>query len=232
MQPSYLPWIGYFNLIMNSDVFIFLDDVQYSKNSYFNRNKYPTKNSENFSWLTVPVRKSSSAQLFTETYVVEDTGWRKKHLTAIKLSYGRSTYFSEFFPVLEKIILDQSLVSLAAVNISLIKAICSYLQIDKKFYISSELKIFGSRSDRLLAFCRKFECQIYISPAGAQEYIEDDNILPQSAVSVIYQNYICKEYEQKGFDLFVPYMSIIDLVFRFDKIAVKEYIFQNLLLNN
>ena len=229
MQPSYLPWVGYFNLIINSDVFIFLDDVQYSKNSFFNRNKYPAKNSESFCWLTVPVRRASSSQLLNETYLVEDTNWRKKHLTAIKLLYGQEECFSDFFPILEKSIKDESLTTLANINISLIKAICAYLEIDKQFYISSELKISGSRSDRLVTLCKKFGCQIYLSPAGAQDYIEEDNILPPSGIKIIYQNYICKEYVQKGIDCFVPYMSIIDLVFRYNKTSVKRYLFQDLL---
>lgn len=212
---------------MNSNVFIFLDDVQYSKNTYFSRNRYPAKNIEGYGWLTVPVRRANSTQLFTETFLVEE-GWRKKHLATLKHVYGKMEFFSAFYPFLENEIANRSLVSLADVNIGLIKGICDYLGIKKEFYRSSELNISGSRSERLLKFCEKFDCPIYLSPAGAKEYIDEDNVLPLSKVKVIYQNYECKEYEQKGIENFTPYMSIIDLVFRFDKEYVLKNIFQEL----
>lgn len=227
MQPSYLPWIGYFNLIMNSDVFIFLDDVQYSKNSYFSRNRYPSKSAEGFTWLTVPVRRTSSTQLFTETNLVEDDNWRKKHLTTFQHTYGKSKFFSDFYPVLEKEILDLSKTTLADMNISLVKAICGYLEIGKEFYRSSELSISGGRSERLLYFCEKFNCEVYLSPEGAREYINEDNILPPSHVKVRYQNYNCKNYQQKEAG-FTPFMSIIDLLFQHGKEFSRENIFQEI----
>jgi hypothetical protein len=226
MQPSYLPWVGYFNLIMNSDVFIFLDDVQYSKNTYFNRNRYPTKNTDGFAWLTLPVRRVKSTQLFTESCLVEEDNWRKKHLTTLQHVYGKTEFFAAFYPFLEKEILDLSKATLAEINIGLIKSICAYLEIEKEFYLSSELNISGSRSERLLSFCKRFDCQIYLSPVGAREYIDEDNILPPSEVKVLYQNYVCKEYQQKSAESFLPYMSIVDLLFQNGKEFSKENIFQ------
>jgi hypothetical protein len=226
MQPSYLPWVGYFNLILNSDIFIFLDDVQYSKNTYFNRNRYPSKVGEGFSWLTVPIRNESAAQSINETRLIDDGKWQQKHLKTLAQNYSRADFFSAFFPTLQAEIGSSGKASLATLNIGLIRAICSYLNIKREFFTSSELNISGPRSERLLAFCEKFDCEVYLSPAGAREYIEADAILGPSTVKVQYQNYICQPYKQRGFGDFIPYMSIVDLLFRFDRDTILKNIFQ------
>lgn len=225
MQPSYLPWVGYFNLIMNSDVFIFLDDVQYSKNSFFSRNRYPSNSPDGFNWLTVPVRRLKSAQTFRETLLVED-GWRRKHLETLKQVYGKNKYFGFVYPLLEKHISNLNYDNLASLNIGLIMEISEYLEIRKEFYLSSELKIQGQRSERLLSFCDHFKCDTYISPLGAKDYIVEDNVLPSSRVNVVYQDYKCIPYEQIKNKSFIPYMSIIDILFRLDKSDVKKNIYQ------
>lgn len=228
MQPSYLPWIGYFNLILNSDVFIFLDDVQYSKNSFFSRNRYPCNSPTGFNWLTVPVRRASSTQLFTETFMIEEDKWRRKHMLTLRQFYLRERYFDDFFPYLEKEIMNEKHDTLAKLNISLIRSICDYLKIEREFFVSSELGVEGSRSDRLVSFCKKFGCSIYLSPAGAADYISKDNIIPTSSIKVAYQNYTCIEYKQGKLADFVPSMSIVDLVFRYSVEECKKIIFQEI----
>ena len=217
MQPTYLPWLGYFNLIINSDVFIFLDDVQYTKNSFCSRNRYPSSAQEGFNWLTIPVRRQNLTQTFIETKFVNETNWRKKQLTTLQTVYAKTSNFKSFFPVIEKVLIDESLENLADLNIACIKAICHYLGINKNFHRSSLLNITGERSERLLSFCSMFKCNIYLSPAGARTYIDEDRILPQSEVKVIYQDFKCKVYPQKGSKTFQPYMSIIDLLFNVSK---------------
>lgn len=227
MQPSYLPWSGYFNLIMNSDVFVFLDDAQYSKNSFFSRNRYPSSSKDGFSWLTVPVRRLNSTQLFNEIYVLDEEKWRKKHLLTFKHVYGKAPMYDKFYPFLEAVISNAEIKVLSDLNIGLIKSISSYLGINTEMVLSSQLGITGSRSEKLEKICKTLGCDTYLSPGGAQDYIEEDNILPESGIKIIYQKYNCTEYDQ-GSNQFVPYMSIIDILFRYDVETSKKILFQKL----
>ena len=224
MQPTYLSWSGYFNLIINSDVFVFLDDVQYSKNSFFSRNRYPYKNKEGFQYLAAPIRKNALDQKINESFFVEEEKWRKKHLSTIRHIYSKHPFFKDFFPILEKSLVDESLKTLAALSIDVTKGICDYLKLKKNFHISSELNIHGNRSERLVSFCKNFDCGIYISPIGAKGYIEEDNVLPVSDVKVVYQKFIPKEYYQRGMDQFIPYMSMIDVIFNLGPELSLEYV--------
>jgi len=217
MQPTYLPWQGYFNLIWNSDVFIFLDNVQYTKNSFCSRNRYPANNDQGFTWLTVPVRQASLAQTFRETHFVNDTNWRKKHLTTLQQNYGKLSSFNLFYPILESILKNEEYTNLADFNAALIMNISHYLGMKREFHLASNLNIVGERCDRLLSFCRKFKCDTYLSPAGAKDYIEEDKVLLESEIKVIFQDFKCREYPQRGISKFTPYMSVIDLIFNTSK---------------
>lgn len=229
MQPSYLPWQGFFNLILNSDEFVFLDDAQYSKNSYFNRNRYPSNAELGFSWLTVPVSQRSLNQKINETQIIDERKWRHKHLSTIQINYRNAKMFNAFFPVLKLEIENPGHVFLSKLNISLIQAICNYLGLNRKFWVSSELKLESQqRSERLLEICRYFECGVYLSPGSAKEYIEKDGVFANTEVRVIYQAYECKQYDQANVTKFVPFMSIIDLLFQMDAASAKKIIYQDI----
>jgi len=214
MQPTYLPWLGYFNLIAQSDVFVFLDTVQYSKNSFHNRNKYPSKShTDGYNWITVPVLKDKLSKQICETAIQNDSKWKKKHLSTISNVYGRTNYFKDFFPVIEDVLVSKDFQSLAELNTSLIINISKYLKLNAEFVFSSEMSAVGDRSNLILNICNELSCKKYLSPAGAKSYIEEDGILLESDLEVKFQNFHCLEYNQRGMDTFIPYMSIIDIIF-------------------
>ena len=214
MQPTYLPWLGYFNLIAQSDVFVFLDNAQYSKNSFHNRNRYPSKNHTNgYNWITVPVLKDKLSKQIRETAIQNDSKWKNKHLSTISNVYGRTKYFKDFFPVIEDVLVSKDFQSLAELNTSLIIDISKYLKLEAEFVFSSEMSALGDRSNLILNICKELSCKKYLSPAGAKSYIEEDGILLESDLEVKFQNFHCLEYNQRGMDTFIPYMSIIDIIF-------------------
>ena len=141
MQPTYLPWAGYFNLINSSDIFIFLDDVQFSKQSWQNRNKILIDKKRH--WLTVPVIRKSSKDKINQIKIDDTQKWRKKHTLSIKQNYFNHKYYNQLDIILE-LINDKKMNHLLDLNISIIKAISKALNIkSSKFLISSKLNKSG-----------------------------------------------------------------------------------------
>ena len=98
-QPTYLPWLGFFNKIISSEKFVFLDDVKFVKREWKNRNKIrKTSFSDEYKWLTVPVEKNSRDNLLSETKIYDKSNWRNKHLNGISSVYAKSPNFEKFYP--------------------------------------------------------------------------------------------------------------------------------------
>ncbi len=215
MQPTYLPWLGYFDMIDQVDTFVFFDDVQLVKRSWGVRNRIKTANGELM--LTVPIRKTKSREetLYSNAKINYEENWIPKHLNSIKRAYSKSTYFHEVFTVLENLI-SAEYNSMAELNISIIKNIAIKLGITTNFLRSSELEgIKGNKDERLVSVCKKINADYYLSARGSAEYIERNN--PGGAFSIngielYYHNYEHPQYNQLFGD-FIPFMSVIDLLF-------------------
>mgnify|MGYP001558939589 CR=1 FL=1 len=101
LQPGYLPWLGFFEQMHRSDVFIIYDDVQYDRESWRNRNRI--KSANGIQWLTVPVHfKLSEAPLITEVKTDNTANWRKKHLFSIRQNYAKAPYFKDYIGLFEE----------------------------------------------------------------------------------------------------------------------------------
>ena len=215
MQPTYLPWIGYFDLIDSVDVFVFLDDVKLEKCSWQVRNRI--KNSTGELLLTVPVKKTKNSLdlKINETEINNITNWQKNHLDSIYFSYKRAPYFSEVYPFLESLINSEK-VYLKNLNINIIKNIAQRLGIKTKFVVASEMQgVEGKKDTRLVAICNSLGCREYFSPKGSAVYIEahcPGGMFSEAGIGLKYQNYEHPVYAQL-FGEFLPFMSIVDLLF-------------------
>ena len=212
LQPSYLPWIGYFEQIASVDNFVFYDDVQYTKNDWRHRNKIKAQNTS--LWLSVPVHYSSQ-ELINHVKVDDTKKWRVKHIKTLKQYYGKTPYFQEVFPLLEKHITDFSTIHLSTLCIALIQDIANYLEIRTQFHLASQLQIEGDKNSRLLNICNHFNADIYYCGAASQNYL-DTLLFKQHNIDVTFQEYQHPIYKQVG-DNFVPYLSIVDLLFNCGK---------------
>lgn len=213
LQPSYLPWIGYFDQIIRSDYFIFLDDVAYTKNDWRNRNRIKSSNGP--LWLTVPVsaKHRITNNLLIKDVHIADTTILTKHLKSIALNYKKAEYFNEFFPLLEHTF-TQKWKLLTDLNIAFVDLIIKYLAIkNKKFYRSSELILepYATSTERLVAICKKFEVTDYLTGDSANSYL-DTTLFKKNGIAVTYQHYQHPVYTQLWGE-FVPYLSVIDLLF-------------------
>lgn len=211
MQPTYLPWIGYFDLIDQADIFVFLDNVQFSKQSWQQRNRIRTKTG--LQWLTVPVfSKGKLHQLVNQVTIIQPNLFPRTHLRAIEMNYYRASFFEKYFPEFKKIMVDSSEL-LSELNINIISWACSVMGIKTELWQSSDLGIEGKRSSLLVQICNKFNVNNYLSTMGAKEYLtEDYNNFLSHGIRILLHNYEHPEYSQV-YTPFLPYAGIIDLLF-------------------
>lgn len=214
-QPQYLPWIPYFSKIKDSDVFVFLDDVQFQKNGLQNRNFILSKNGE--LRLTIPVFHSLSENI--NQIKISDNRILKKHWQSIEMNYKKAACFEEIAVELKEIYSrDYSL--LCELNIDLIECYLNFLEIKTKVIRSSEISKTGEKSDLVLSICKTLNASKYLTGSGGLEYLKLEDF-ENEAVSIEKANYSFKEYNQiNKVEAFVPHLSIMDLIFNEGKNAI------------
>ena len=214
-QPGYIPWLGFFKKIQSSDIFVFLDDVQFEKNGWQNRNKIKT--SENWMWLTVPVNAKLGMKL-NEIQIDYSSNWINKHKKSIELNYAKSKFFEKYWPDFKKIY-EKEYELLIDLNMEFIKKFMEMLNIRTKTILSSSLEITQKKSARILQICQSLNTSKYISGIMGKDYL-DLNDFENNKIDVILQNYQHPTYLQK-YEPFLPNMSIMDLLLNEGNNAVK-----------
>lgn len=210
MQPTYLPWLGYFSLMKSVDEFVILDSVQFSKRSWQQRNKIKTQNGEQF--LTVPVfTKDRREQLINEALIDTGTKVLSKHEKTIEHSYEKAEYYSEFKNKFNSIF-ENPPDKLIDLNMNLIEIVKNAFSITTPIIFSSELEAVGKKAELLFSICEKCDADTYISPPGSKVYLDESSVFQQSDVELKYINFICEPYKQLHGD-FLPYMAAIDCLF-------------------
>jgi len=209
MQPTYLPWLGYFSLIDQVDIFVFLDKVQFDKRSWQQRNRIKTAQGELF--LTVPVQtKGKRHQKICEVRLDNTQHYPTKHLKIIENNYSKAHYYPEYWPEILQVF-NKAYQYLTDLNISLILWFVEKLGIKTTFIKSLDLKSEGTKADLLVGICHEVGADQYVSPLGSKVYIDENNIFKQKKIDLFYQNYTHPEYTQL-YKEFIPYMSILDLL--------------------
>lgn len=210
MQPSFLPWLGYFELILRAERFIFLDDFQFSIQSYHQRNRLFVNRGQ-VDWYTVPIYKSNSLSFpLNETRINETTPWRKKQWLRIEQNYSKAPFYSTVAHELKRWYFSQSS-SLATQNIELIMLLCSLMGIEREFLFSSDYPSNSKRSERVLELLKWSEASKYLCARGSFSYMKEDGVFPIKDVTVDFQNFAPKEYYQVGSPQeFIPYLSVLD----------------------
>lgn len=209
MQPTYLPWAGYFNLISQADHFVFLDDVKVEKQSWQVRNKVINDKSEHVISLAI---KGPRSQLIQEVLLNDDVTWRKKHSKLLAHNYSKHPHKEVIINTLLPIINDRDITSLCKLNSRIILAISKALNFNPVFHYASELAASGQRSEKLIKICNELECAQYLSPIGSKYYIEQDGLFKDTKIDVRYQHFTPPIYRQQGMSNFIPYLSVIDMI--------------------
>lgn len=209
IQPSFIPWRGYFDFIHEVDVFVFLDDVQYTVRDWRNRNRIRTVDGPS-SWLTIPV-KGGRNQLIKDVMVDTEQDWRRKHLNTLRHNYARTPYFDEYFPGVEAVY-DEPIQSLSELDIRLTEAISGWLGIETLFRVSSDLEVPGDKGARLRNLVKALGGDRYLSGPSAAEYL-DPRAWEAQGIQLDFKDYGgYPQYEQIA-EPFDPQVSILDLLF-------------------
>lgn len=208
----YLPYPGVFNKMKNVDVFVFLDDAQYSEGYYYNRNRIKTPN--NALMLTVPIKKSSGQKL-NEIKIENNIFWQKKHIKTLVVYYEKSDHFKEYKDFFEAVYnANMKWEKLHDLNMKTLLYLMEQLDIDTPFYFSSELlKSHPPKkgTERLIEICKELDAKIYLSGISGRDYL-DKTLFEEKNIKLEFQNYVPKEYKQLYSD-FIPNLSVIDLLF-------------------
>ena len=211
-QPAYLPWLGYFDKIKRSDIYVFLDTVQYEKNSFTNRNKIKTANGP--VWLSVPVIKTNHFEMKMKDMLIDKNyDWQRKHLNAIFLAYKKAAYFEQLFPRLEEMY-NKKYDTLVEATFDHLIFWLNYLKIDTKVIRSSELNIDSKKSDLVLDICKALNADYYISGSMGVNYLDTDKF-KKNGIEVEFQNYQHPIYNQL-YGEFIPCMGVVDFAMNTD----------------
>lgn len=211
-QPTFLPWLGWFDLADQSDVMVILDDVAFSKQSWQQRNRIRTRNG--LELLTVPVKSSGRLGQQIMECELADQPFAKKMVTTLRANYAKAPFFSdaidELATTMETAADTGSLVEL---NCALILWMAEKLKVTTPMIRASTLGAGGERGEHVAAICESVGADRYLSPAGAEDYlIEDKAAFDQRGISVMLHVYEHPEYVQR-FAPFLPYASALDLIF-------------------
>jgi hypothetical protein len=208
LQPSYLPWLGYFNQVQECDIFVFYDDVQFDEHGWRNRNR--VKTAAGPTWLTVPVlHKGRIGQRNNEVEIAPGVPWVRKQMQTIEQAYSKARYLRDYLPALADL-LGREWTKLSELNIALTKLMCSWFGLQRSMLLSSELNVSGDRNTRLIALCQRLEVNRYFSGNAAKEYL-DVQMFVDHGISVEWQDFRHPEYPQLH-GAFIPYLSALDLV--------------------
>jgi len=208
-QPEHLPWIGFFNKMVQCDLFVYLDNVQFKKRYFENRNKIKTENG--IKWITVPIySKGKYTQNINEVIVNNELNWKKKYTGLLEYAYKKSNYWTDIknivFPCL-----DVNTEKLIDLDLALVERCRSYLQIETPTLLASSLDVDQfSGNDLILEICSKTGADIYISGPDGRTYLKLDEF-EREGIKVVYHDFIHPDYPQK-YGVFESHLSIIDLI--------------------
>ncbi|HTD83230.1 MAG TPA: WbqC family protein [Gemmatimonadaceae bacterium] len=208
LQSNYIPWKGYFDIIHDVDEFIFLDDVQYTRQDWRNRNRIKT--AHGVRWLTIPVGTSLHRRICDVKLPAGE--WADDHWRRIELSYAAAPHFGRYRAVLEEIYRDRKWTRLADFNQQLIRTISEWLGITTRFRDSRVLGTRGQAQDRVLDLVGRAGADVYVSGPAARAYIEPQRFA-RAGIELHWKDYSGYPEYPQFYPPFVHEVTVLDLLF-------------------
>jgi hypothetical protein len=209
VQPTYLPWLPFFERMAASDIFIYLDDVKYSKNSFHNRNAVKGPNGRLL--LTVPVHyKGNSDALINEILTDDRTKWQDKHIKTVQQCYSKSPFYKHYNDEIISLY-EQKGKRLIDFILPIIEFLKRELGIKTPCYLSSGINVPGNRNEKLVNLCKHFNGTHFIVKPGTEEYHPSEEFLP-FGIKFYHLRYSSFQYPQL-YGAFETMLSAIDYLF-------------------
>lgn len=210
LQSCYLPWKGYFDIIAAVDLFIFYDDVQFTKNDWRNRNQIKTQAGKQ--WISIPV--GTDLNRLIQDVALTDPTWQAKHWATLKQNYGKAPQFAALKPFLEEVYLGTTWTNLSALNQFLTERIArDFLGLTTRFERSSQYQLQGIRQERLLDLLRQVGATWYLSGPSGAAYL-DAGLFRERGIELAYQSYQGYPEYPQFHPPFEHGVSIVDLLFQ------------------
>lgn len=223
-QPNFFPWLGFFHKIVNSDVFVIFDHVQFPQkgSTWGNRVRFLIGGEDK--WFTVPIlRSGKNVQNYNEIMFEGRQNWRKKMVHMLQANYSKSPFAEEVFEAILPIIYFES-ENLAEYNLNAILGILKLLDNpQKKIVKSSSIEVNGKGTDLLVNIVKNLNGDIYLAGGGASGY-QVDKLFEQNGIDLLYQNFQHPKYAQHKTKSFVPGLSILDTLFNAGFVKTKNFI--------
>lgn len=208
IQSNYIPWRGYFDFIDDVDLFIFYDDVQYTKGTWRNRNRI--KSANGLQWITVPVKHDRLAKRIDETRIDASRKWQVKHLKSMRASYGRAPHLAPYLDQYAEIIHAGHEI-LSDLNVALCKWIMGALGIKTTVRMSREYKLSGTKTERLIDLLTQVGASRYLSGPAGRAYLDGD-LFRAHGITLEYKSYDYAPYPQLWGE-FDGAVTVLDLLF-------------------
>lgn len=210
MQPTYLPWLGYFALMDRVDTFVYLDSVQFARRSWQQRNRIKSADGEVM--LTVPVvKKGLRNQRIAEVEIIYGPEFPRRHIDILTTNYRRAAFYDAHAPALYDV-LQAGHRKLADLTIAICEWLAEVFGIAARRIRSVTLDSAGAKADLLVHLCRQVGATRYISPVGSHDYLADSDAFAKAGIELRYHGYEHPIYPQL-FGPFLPFMGAVDLLF-------------------
>lgn len=223
-QPAYLPWLGYFHKIALAHEFVLLDDVQFEKNSFINRNKIKVSNGE--AWLTIPVEmKGHMDRNIKDMRIDEKSNWRKKHWNSLLMNYSKTPFFKHHADFFEHYYTNTTTSVLA-----------DFIQVSTDYFLQqlniqpvvnrlSDVGVTSLKQELIADLCSKTNSNLFVFGSQGKNYA-DTNYFAGRNIKCYFQEFRHPEYPQLWGE-FKPYMSVVDCLFNVGSQRAAEIIFEN-----
>ena len=226
-QPAYIPWLGFFDKIMQSDCVVLLDTVQMdwsSKTKFTNRNRI--RSPHGTQWLTIPVlSKGDNRFLPIRDLAIESSSWVRKHLQAMRLNYAKAPFFNEYFDEFGGILSSKEWSCLGGVLEPTLDWFFGLWGLRSKIIWAHDIEVSGEKAELILNICKKMGATQYLSGPFGRSYL-DEGVFIENGIELLYHDFEHPVYSQGGAD-FVPYLSSLDALFFLGRTGVEEMLRSN-----
>ena len=214
-QPHYLPWMGYLDKLAKSDVFVVMDDLQFEKENYQNRNRLKLNHGPH--WLTVPLLRGKQTDRLLDKRI-DNAGrggrhhWQHRHWRTLVTHYGSAPFFAQHAPALEDVFVRRW-DSLVELDLHMLELARNWFRITRPIVRASSLRLSGHKTERIIDMCRAVGARTYLSGRGGSTDYLDLDAFARAGIAVVWQRFEHPQYPQRYPGVgFVSHLGFLDLL--------------------